>query len=133
MNELFHIDRFQVQEGELSASSSLNPMHEIFQGHFPGQPVLPGVCMVRIAQELLEKAIQCPLELLKADQIKFLAVIDPRQTRSFEVKMNYSRPGEESLKAGGFFFNGETVYFKLQGAEFRTVPPHRWLGKGINE
>jgi 3-hydroxyacyl-[acyl-carrier-protein] dehydratase len=41
----------------LEASFLLNPKHAIFAGHFPGQPVVPGVCMLQIIKEGLEQAL----------------------------------------------------------------------------
>jgi 3-hydroxyacyl-[acyl-carrier-protein] dehydratase len=121
ITELYHIDKFQTSGKDIFATLSLNASHPIFSGHFPGQPVLPGVCMIQIAKELLEDALKKELALIKADQIKFLTVIDPRQTVTFEAKVNFDWNDEEELKASGSFFNGGTVYFKLQGAIFRRV------------
>lgn len=118
ITDLFHIDKFQTSEKGISAHLSLNPGHRIFSGHFPGQPVLPGVCMIQIIKELLEKETKKELTLVSADQIKFLTVIDPRQTVSFEAIVNFDLDDEEELKVSGSFFNGDTVYFKLQGAIF---------------
>jgi 3-hydroxyacyl-[acyl-carrier-protein] dehydratase len=118
ITELFHIDRFQTSGKDISATVALNPVHPIFSGHFPGQPVLPGVCMIRIVKELLENATKNALTMVRADQIKFLTVIDPRHTVSFEATVNFDFDNEGELKAGGSFFNGDTVYFKLQGATF---------------
>jgi 3-hydroxyacyl-[acyl-carrier-protein] dehydratase len=121
LNDLFHIQNFQATRNLISAEIVLNPGHSVFSGHFPGHPVLPGVCMIHIAKELLEKAVQSRQSLIRADQIKFLTVIDPRLTPGFEVKLNFEWVDEDSWKASGSFFNGETVYFKLQGAMFGGV------------
>jgi 3-hydroxyacyl-[acyl-carrier-protein] dehydratase len=125
MNDLYHIDKFQINDNVILAQLSLNPGHEIFSGHFPGQPILPGVCMIQIAKELLQKRLEANLSLEKADQIKFLTVIDPLRTRQFEAKLDYKWSDEEQLIASGSFFNGETVYFKLQGAIFVNISLRR--------
>ena len=119
--DLYHIDKFQINDKVIFAQISLNPDHTIFLGHFPGQPVLPGVCMIQIVKELLEKAVNAGLNLEKADQIKFLTVIDPRKTQQFEVKLDFQWYADAQLKVSGSFFNGETVYFKLQGAIFVNI------------
>ena len=31
----------------------LNPDHEIYRAHFPGNPITPGVCIVQIISEVL--------------------------------------------------------------------------------
>ncbi|MBQ0740088.1 3-hydroxyacyl-ACP dehydratase, partial [Aquimarina celericrescens] len=33
---------------------TINKNHKIFKGHFPGNPVTPGVCMIQIIKELAE-------------------------------------------------------------------------------
>lgn len=30
------------------ATIDINPAHEVFKGHFPDNPVMPGVCMMQI-------------------------------------------------------------------------------------
>ena len=55
LNSLYTIKRM-LREGDsnkLSAMIRLNPSHEIFKGHFPGNPILPGVCVVQILKEIL--------------------------------------------------------------------------------
>ena len=58
----------------------------IYQAHFPGEPITPGVCIVQIGKEviedlLLEQSSASPrLEIIKAKNIKFLSVISPNET-----------------------------------------------------
>ena len=54
------------------------PTHPIFEGHFPDQPVLPGVCMVQIALTIASAMHGKPLRMLNARTIKFLTPVDPR-------------------------------------------------------
>jgi 3-hydroxyacyl-[acyl-carrier-protein] dehydratase len=74
--------------------------------------------MVQLVKELLVKALQTDMMLIKADQIKFLTVIDPLKTPTFEVNLHFDWVDGKELKVSGAFSNGETVYFKLQGALF---------------
>ena len=32
----------------------LNPGHPVYQGHFPGHPVVPGVCLLQLIKECVE-------------------------------------------------------------------------------
>ena len=41
----------------------LNPEHFIYQAHFPGEPVTPGVCILQIGKELLAELLQESLEI----------------------------------------------------------------------
>ena len=36
----------------------INENHEVFKGHFPGNPIMPGVCMMQIIKELTEQLRQ---------------------------------------------------------------------------
>lgn len=55
----------------------LNPKHPIFQGHFPGKPVTPGVCMLQITKEICEGITKKKLLMYRANNIRFSAIIDP--------------------------------------------------------
>ena len=50
---------------------------DFFKGHFPGEPVTPGVCILQIAQELLSEETELNLSLKKIKNAKFTAVIAP--------------------------------------------------------
>ena len=43
----------KVQEESFSVEVELLPNHAIYGGHFPGQPVVPGVCTLTIIRECI--------------------------------------------------------------------------------
>ena len=53
-DDFFYIQSVSDEQGVISASLEINAAHKIFQGHFPGQPVVPGVCMVEMVKEVTE-------------------------------------------------------------------------------
>ena len=64
----------------------LNPSCVIYQAHFPGEPITPGVCIVQIGKEVIEDLLleqsseSRRLEIIKAKNMKFLSVISPNET-----------------------------------------------------
>ena len=87
-NKLYTILALTTDEKreKISALISLNKDHAIFGGHFPGNPILPGVCTVQIVKELLETSFGSELMLRKASNIKYLGFVSP--TASPEVQFN---------------------------------------------
>lgn len=76
-NDFYHINSFSAEAEEIYAEIKLNPRHRIFAGHFPGNPVTPGVCIMQIIKELTEKAVQTALQTEKVSNLKFKALINP--------------------------------------------------------
>lgn len=74
---LYKLTTFQHDTATVLAAIQLEASHDIFRGHFPGQPILPGVCMLQISQELLEKATGYKLLMSRTGQVKFLQPVDP--------------------------------------------------------
>ena len=68
LNDLYTLK--DVQEDsvnkQIKIQITLNPAHEIFKGHFPGNPVMPGVCTVQIVKELLSAHLKKDLVLKKS-------------------------------------------------------------------
>src|SRR6188508_616692 len=77
LSDFYSIDNWIVAGNALSCSLSFNAAHPIFNGHFPGNPIVPGVCTMQILNDLMERAIGQKLCLSTALNIKFLQLITP--------------------------------------------------------
>ncbi|QEH41406.1 3-hydroxyacyl-ACP dehydratase [Chitinophaga sp. XS-30] len=93
---------------------ALNAQHPIFEGHFPEQPVVPGVCMMQIIQELLSGVTGKKLLVEKAANMKFLNMIDPVQQPQVNVDIMYALQ-EDMYKATAVIKHEATVFMKFQG------------------
>lgn len=51
--------------------------HPVFDGHFPGQPILPGVAQLDWALTWARQAFDLPAEFLRIDALKFQQVVPP--------------------------------------------------------
>ena len=88
LHDFYSLVTFTADGPKVSASISLNSNHPVFQGHFPGNPVTPGVCMMQIIKELAEKWAACPLMLTAARNVKFMAIINPAQHPNIQVELD---------------------------------------------
>lgn len=99
-NNLYVIIHYEQprEEGKASLRIRLNPDHRIFEGHFPGNPVLPGVCLVQIIKESMETVTGQSLQLLQIQDIKFTQTINPGLVPELSLDISYTFE-EESIKA----------------------------------
>lgn len=100
------------ENGSFIAKIKLNPDHEIFKGHFPGNPVTPGVCMMQIVKDLTENCTASKLFLKSASNVKFMAIINPFETPDLVLQLDITeKDGELKVKNTTSF--GETIALKL--------------------
>jgi 3-hydroxyacyl-[acyl-carrier-protein] dehydratase len=64
-------------EEAVSFDIQLNKECEIFKGHFPGQPVLPGVCTLEIIKDCISSIRGNKVILSGISQCKFTGMVDP--------------------------------------------------------
>ncbi len=64
-------------DSEYSCTLVFNAAHDIFKGHFPGNPVVPGVCTMEIIKELLQQQVGKSLVLRSTGNVKFLKLVTP--------------------------------------------------------
>jgi len=102
------------------AHISIDPGHDIFNGHFPGQPVVPGVCMIQIVKELLEAQWGRSLLLQDAGQVKFLQLLQPIKDELLEVHIGWKEPVNDTIAVTASFKKAAAAVFKLTGT-FRLV------------
>jgi len=112
---LFNLEKTEGAEQQLHAVVILEPDHQIFSGHFPGNPVVPGVTQVQMVKELVEKALNHPLRLYESDNIKFLSMIDPRSTSRLELAIGIRNIADNNYAVNAVIASGDKVFFKFKG------------------
>lgn len=56
LSGFYHITQSEnINETDWKVRVMLNPQHSLYAGHFPQQPVVPGVCTLQMIKECLEK------------------------------------------------------------------------------
>lgn len=108
----------QSKEG-VKATVRLNKDHDIFKGHFPGNPIMPGVCMIQIIKELTEEVVDKSLFLSVSSNIKFMAIINPNVNPVLHLDLSISEEGDE-VKIKNVTSFGETEALKLS-ATFKII------------
>lgn len=114
-NELYIVNDKHTSSDSINYELSLNALHVIYQVHFPGEPITPGVCIIQMAKELLEVSLQRSLEVVKIKNVKFLSVISPIESPSLEIlisRVKEQADGRE-ISASAVVKSGDTVYTKL--------------------
>ena len=97
----------------------VNSAHPVFKGHFPGNPVMPGVCMLQIIKEITEEIVDSKLFMHKCANVKFLAMINPEINAVLQLQMNVSQ-NEGIVKVKSITKFEDTVALKMS-AEYRMV------------
>ncbi len=89
----------------------------VFGGHFPGNPVLPGVVMVEAVRRALQDVLGREYHLDTAHHIKFLAVLNPYETPLARLSLTWQAVKEENetVAIEARIFSESTVYFKMKG------------------
>ncbi len=116
---LYSISSFQNIDNSIDASVVLNKDHEVFQGHFPNNPVMPGVCMMQMIKELLEEAVSAKLQLKSSSNIKFMAIINPEKNANLNVNIQWTEE-EGTYKAKSAIVFDATTALKMSSVYRET-------------
>ncbi len=92
----------------------LNPQHPIYGGHFPQHPVVPGVCMLQIIKECIEKIYRTPLQYKQIASCKFLSAINPNETPELKFLLTIKHGEASTLSAQVEGASAEDVCIKLK-------------------
>ncbi|NLE64007.1 MAG: beta-hydroxyacyl-ACP dehydratase [Bacteroidales bacterium] len=101
-------------EGNYLCKVRWNASHEIYQAHFKGNPITPGVCIVQIAKELAEILNGHSLMISEIKNLKFLNVIIPHEFPEVDFQLTFTRNKEnKALSVKVLVFSGEMIFTKL--------------------
>lgn len=114
LNDFFNIERL-TDSGDCAyaADIRLNASHKIFQAHFPGHPITPGVCQLQIVGELLADHLGHEVRLTDVKTVKYMAVISPVDTPCLEVRFKKIAVEGATCKVQATIEAGGRVYTKM--------------------
>ncbi|MDV6169281.1 3-hydroxyacyl-ACP dehydratase [Flavobacterium sp. DG1-102-2] len=114
LKDFYTVNSFENTDGQkYVATIMLNKNHEVFKGHFPGNPVTPGVCMMQIIKELTQKAVNAPLTMKSASNIKFMALINPEINPVLRLELDVASTEGGTVKVKNTSYFDDTVALKL--------------------
>ncbi|RWW93756.1 3-hydroxyacyl-ACP dehydratase [Flavobacterium cerinum] len=114
LKDFYKINSLENTDGQrYVASIRLNKDHEVFSGHFPGNPVTPGVCMMQIIKELTQEAVNASLTMKSASNIKFMALINPEVNPELKLELDITVADDGTVKVKNTSYFDETVVLKL--------------------
>lgn len=115
LNSLYSIRSKEVTDSFVRYDIHLDASHFIYQAHFPGDPITPGVCIIQIAKELLEDHLGRNLAIQIVKNVKFLNVISPSETPdiSYTFEKIVTEDSDKTCKVQTQIFSDEISMAKL--------------------
>ena len=115
IDNFYKINDVFYKDGKTIFKIILNKTHEIYKGHFPDQPIVPGVMQVQIVKELSSELIKEKLLLKSAGNIKYLALMDPEETIHYDVEISFEETEKSIFKIKAIISSSGKTYLKLNG------------------
>ncbi|XZF15344.1 ApeI family dehydratase [Chitinophagaceae bacterium MMS25-I14] len=112
INDFYTVHNHECAENKITAVIHFNAEHSIFTGHFPQQPVVPGVCMMQLVKELLQQQLGKSLIIRNTGQVKFLQLVLPDVQPSVAISWKEEATG---YLVNASFKNETADVFKMTG------------------
>jgi len=115
MQDLFtSIDNYLAQEGHYAFRVRLDASHPVYRGHFPGHPVLPGVCTLQLVRECLNRGTGRRFRYAAIRECKFLGMIVPQADTLLDIDIRLADDGTAAKKVTCVVTNNEKTVLKLK-------------------
>ncbi len=93
----------------------INKDHAVFKGHFPDNPVMPGVCMMQIIKEITEELVDNKLFMEKCSNVKFMALINPEINSNLRLEIHVTKENQ-IVKVKNITKFDETIALKFSAS-----------------
>ena len=110
---LYTYQILDTNETSCICTIQLNELHDVFRGHFPETPILPGVYYLEIISEILQQQLLQTITFKSASNIKFLAPILPQSTPCFELSIHWKEEGT-TLTINAIAQKDNVIFSKLK-------------------
>ena len=112
-NTIFTINSVNREEEKHIARISFDPHHEIFRGHFPDKKVVPGVMLMQMVKETVQKILGLKDSMITEAGMKFLNPVLVDESSDLEVEMTIERTDDGSYKIKSIGKDRDKKSFKI--------------------
>ena len=109
----YKINDIVREEGKTLFQISLSPDCKVYEGHFPGEPVSPGVCNIQMIKECAEQVVGKSLLLNNLQQCRLTTLVTPLVHPQVEVIISMEEKGD-IYKLKATIGKGEEIYLELK-------------------
>lgn len=104
----------ESEENTFNFQIKLDSKHSVYNGHFPEQPILPGVCTVQIIKECAERITNTPLQYSQISTCKFLSSVNPILHNEINLSVSVVNNNDNSfaLNANGIYMDNTFIKLK---------------------
>jgi len=114
INDFFTIIHRNNSNGIIEATIKINSSHKIFDGHFPENPITPGVVQIQLIKEILEIELTKKWKLQSIGRCKFMAILNPNKDSEIVITIKHKiEEGVLTISTQGSSRDKSTTFFKF--------------------
>lgn len=115
LKDFYSVVNTTKKDGKSYTEIKIRKDHELYNGHFPDRPVTPGVILMQMFKEELERQTGRKLQFSKANNVKFMAVVDPNIDDILILESEIEETGE-ALNLKGTARNNGCLALKINAS-----------------
>ncbi len=116
LRSIYEVKSLKTTDNTIVAEIYFNKNHNVFDGHFPGNPIVPGVVQMQIMKDLIENALQTKLFLKSTKSIKYLNVINPLKTGGVLFDITCEKHPDSTFKVKCTVKTESYIFMKYSGS-----------------
>lgn len=101
-----------MKEGKIVASIATDGNSPWFSGHFPDNPILPGIAQLKMVADLISKSVEGNVYLTGVTRVKFRKIVRPGDVLDIDVTSGNKKDqyifkitsGDQDVCSGWMFF-----------------------------
>lgn len=80
----------QKSDDAFAVEVTILPEHQIYEGHFPQQPVVPGVCTLTIIRECIGNILSKEVSFSSIKECKYVSALIPQEDLRIMINLTIS-------------------------------------------